>query len=200
MKITSIKQQVKRQDRYSVFIDGKYCFSLSDRALLDSKIVSGQEVDEQQIKEFKTLSANDKAYGNALRYVALRPRSVWEMETYLKRKQVDKSVSQEIISKLTNLEFLDDTEFANSWVQNRRLLKPVSRRRLTQELRQKQVASDIIENVLADDPTDETDILSEIIKQKRRQTKYQDNLKLMQYLARQGFSYDDIKAALQETS
>jgi SOS response regulatory protein OraA/RecX len=38
-----------------------------------------------------------------------------------------------------------------------------------------------------------------VIERKRRQTKYQDDTKLMQYLARQGFGYDDIKSALQNS-
>ncbi|MGH7237565.1 MAG: RecX family transcriptional regulator [Candidatus Saccharimonadales bacterium] len=196
MKITAIKQQVKRPDRYSVFVDGKYAFSLSESALLDSKIANGQEIDRLELEDFKKLSSDDKVYGQALRYAALRTRSQWEMANYLKRKQVEPPIAQKIIAKLTDLEFLDDENFAKAWVANRRLLKPVSRRRLVQELKQKRVEGEIIEHVLAEDPTDETNILSEIIQQKRKQTRYQDNLKLMQYLARQGFNYDDIKSAL----
>ena len=81
-------------------------------------------------------------------------------------------------------------------MRNRRLLKAVSKRRLMQELRQKRIADDVIQQVLAEDETDDRNVLRELVERKRRQSKYQDNLKLMQYLARQGFSYDDIKAAL----
>lgn len=196
MNITTIKQQLKRPDRYSIFVDGKYALSLSESALLASKIANGQEIDQLELEDFKKLSLDDKVYGQALRYVALRTRSQWEMANYLKRKQVEEPVAQKIIAKLTELQFLDDEIFAKAWVANRRLLKPVSHRRLIQELKQKRVAKEIIENVLAGDPTDETNILSEIIKLKRKQTRYQDNLKLMQYLGRQGFNYDDIKSAL----
>ena len=44
MKITSIKQQVKRADRYSIYVDDKYSFSLSEQELLSIKIKVGQEV------------------------------------------------------------------------------------------------------------------------------------------------------------
>ena len=49
MKITSIQVQLKNSGRYSVFVDGKYAFSLSADALLDSRLVSGQEVSESDI-------------------------------------------------------------------------------------------------------------------------------------------------------
>jgi regulatory protein len=198
MKITAIKQQERQKGRYNVYVDEKYAFSLSADALLAEKIVPGQSLDEAQLKTYKKLSADDKAYGLALAYVARRVRSEWELRDYFRRKSYDPELSEQILAKLAKLGQVDDAKFAEAWVRNRRLLKPVSKRRLMQELRQKRVADDIIEQVLAQDETDENQVLKELIKRKRKQAKYQDNLKLMQYLARQGFGYDDIKHALAE--
>lgn len=198
MKITAIKAQVKQQGRFSIFVEGKYSFSLSDTALLDTKITVGQEVSEAEIVEYKRLSADDKLFNLALRYAAMRPRSTWEMESYLKRKKADSLLIDQILNKLSKFNYLNDESFATSWVSSRRLLKPVSRRRLVQELRAKRVPDDIAQKVLAEDETDERATLRELIIRKRRQTRYQDDTKLMQYLARQGFSYDDIKQVISE--
>ena len=81
---------------------------------------------------------------------------------------------------------------------NRRLLKSISKRRLAQELRQKRISDDIIQTALNNDEADELGVLRELIAKKRLQTRYQDDLKLMQYLSRQGFSYGDIKTVLEE--
>jgi regulatory protein len=197
MKITNIKQQVKRTDRYSVFVDGKYSFSLGESELLKQQLASGQELDQQQLEELKEASGNDKAYGNALRYVAMRPRSEWEVQTYLKRKEVDEPVIEIIMERLRAVGLLSDEGFANAWVANRRLLKSVSKRRLSQELRQKHVPERVIDQVLREDETDERDALRELVEKKRH--KYLDKTKLMQYLARQGFGYDDIKSVLEES-
>jgi regulatory protein len=198
MKITAIKQQVKQQGRYSIFVEGKYSFSLSDVALLDSKLIRGQELTEQEVRNFQKSSVDDKLYNQALRYIALRSRSKWEIETYLKRKSSDYLLQQEIVNKLTDIGFVNDEAFAEAWVANRRLLKSVSRRHLLQELRAKHIADDIAQQVLAEDETDELQTLRELVNRKRQQTRYQDELKLMQYLARQGFQYDDIKSVLHE--
>jgi regulatory protein len=159
MKITAIKQQVKRADRYSVFVDGKYSFSLSENALLDQRLASGQELDERQLKELKEASGNDKAYGNALRYVAMRPRSEWELRDYLRRKDVDEPVAEIIVERLQRVGLLDDLAFARAWVANRRLLKATSVRKLRLELKQKHVAEDVANQALAEDETDERDAL-----------------------------------------
>lgn len=194
MRITNIKQQVKRPDRYSVFVDGVYSFSVSEAALLELHLVSGQELDAAELGRLKDASGNDKAYGNALRYVALRPRSEWEIRTYLRRKEVDEPVADTIVQRLRRVGLLDDLNFARSWVANRHLLKSTSKRRLQLELKQKHIAPAIIDQVLAEDQVDERQSLRELVAKK--QSRYPDRQKLMQYLARQGFSYDDIKAVL----
>lgn len=196
MKITSIKQQVKRADRYSVFVDERYSFSLSEAALLRSGLASGQELTRQQIDEYKQLSADDKTYNRALRYVAMRSRSTWELTTYLQRKDAPDALIASIVQKLTDLNLLNDASFAASFVRDRQLLRPTSRRKLVLELKKKRIAEEYIQAALQQDEVDETDSLKQVIAKKRRQTKYQDDEKLMQYLARQGFGYGDIKAAL----
>jgi regulatory protein len=199
MKITGLKQQVSQSSRYSVYVDGKFSFGLSANAVLDSKIIVGEELDDTRFKELKTLSANDKAYGNALRYVTMRQHSEWEVTTYLQRKSVDRELAADIIARLKGLRLLDDLSFARAWVANRRLLKATNKRRLAQELRQKRVSSSIVDIVLAEDDTDESAVLRELVARKRKIPRYRDNLKLMQYLSRQGYSYDAVKAALADT-
>lgn len=198
MKITAIKQQERLKGRYSIFVDEKYAFSFSADALLEEKLHTGQELDTAELKRYKKLSDDDKAYNLTLAYVARRIRSEWELHDYFRRKGYDEELSQQILEKLDRLGFVDDLKFAEAWVWNRRLLKSVSRRRLTQELRQKRITDETIEQVLSEDEADEREVLRELVERKRKQSKYQDNLKIMQYLARQGFNYDDIKSVLSE--
>lgn len=200
MKITTIKQQLKRTDRYSVYVDDKYIFSLSEAELLNSGLKKGQEFTEAELADLKQTAVIDKGYDRVLNLISHRVRSEWEIQDYLKRKQYDESTIQAIVAKLQTRGYIDDTAFAKRWVENRRLLKPVSRRRLIQELKQKRVDAAIIEQILAADKGDEITVLKDLIARKRRQTKYQDDLKLAQYLARQGFSYADIKAALADST
>ncbi|HEY5442313.1 MAG TPA: RecX family transcriptional regulator [Candidatus Saccharimonadales bacterium] len=196
MKITAIKQQVKQAGRYSIFVEGKYEFSLSEAALLEHKLANGQELDKQQLGEFKRISADDKLYNRTLRYVAMRLRSRWEVEFYLQRKDASPALTETILNKLSNIGLIDDEKLAQAYVHDRRQLRPASRRKIITELRKKRIPGNIIEAVVGAEAEDEQTALLAVIEQKRRQTKYQDDQKLMQYLARQGFSYGDIKDAL----
>jgi regulatory protein len=200
MKITAIKQQVKQQGRYSIFVDGKYSFSLSELGLINSGLRANQELSQSEIDNLKDTSTADKAYNQTLGLLARRPRSRWEVADYLKRKDYSPALVEETINKLSELGYINDLSFAKMWVENRRLLKATSRRRLKLELKQKHVADEIIEIVLAEDKTDEREVLEALVEKKRRLPRYQDDLKLAQFLMRQGYNYEDIKAALKNTS
>lgn len=198
MKITAIKQQVKRAGRYSIFIDGEYSFSLSEGALIESKITSGQELTAQEVSDYKKLSDEDKLYNQTLRYVALRARTKWEIETYLQKKGASPPLSETILNKLSIVGLVDDRKYAQSFVNDRRLLRPSSRRKLVNDLKKKHVPLQVIEEVVGNDTRSELAALRSIIERKRQQSKYRDDTKLMQYLARQGFSYGDIKDVMSE--
>jgi regulatory protein len=198
LKITDIKQQVKNQSRYSIYVDGKYSFSLSESALLGSKLSVGNELTGVQIDDLKNKSEVDKAYNNCLNLIVRRKRSKWEIEQYLKRKSIDQDVVNDIVKRLEENNWLDDLEFARAWVNNRRLLKPISKRRLWQELKAKRVDESSIKTALSEDLTEERKVLAELVERKQKQTRYQDKQKLMAYLLRQGYSYDDVKSVIED--
>lgn len=198
MKVTEIKAQTRRARRFSVFVDGKYAFSLSEAGLLEQKLYVGQELEVSEVGQLKQAASDEKMYGLALRYVALRPRSNWEVSDYLKRKAATSALSDQIVNKLSSMDLLNDLKFARAWVESRRLLRPTSRRKLQQELRAKHVSNAVISQVLRADENDEREALRQLVAKKR--ARYPDRLKFMRYLVRQGFNYDAIKSILDEES
>lgn len=195
-KVTDIKQQVKRQDRYSVFIDDKYSLSLSENELMQSGIKLNKEYTEVELEQLKQTAILDKAYMRSLDMLSRRARSEWELRDYLRRKDYEPDVIDQIINRLKKSQYIDDYIFARAWVDNRRLLKATSKRKLSQELKQKRVEQSVIDEVLEEDDTDELAVIRELIVKKRTQSRYQDDQKLIAYLLRQGFSYGDVKEAI----
>lgn len=195
-KITKIASQVKKADRYSIFVDEKYSFSLSADQLLAQKLAVGDELEAGDVKKLKKLSADDKIYNASLNYIAIRPRSAWEVEDYLRRKKAEPELAASIINKLEKLDLINDEAFARAWIENRKLLSPRSHRKLVAELKAKRVPDSVITKVVQKDTEEERETLRLLVAKKRGQSSYKDDLKLAQYLARQGFNYDDIKSAL----
>lgn len=196
--ITDIKQQKRSKGRFSVYVDGKYEFAVSDLDLGLSGLRIGQEISGAQIAEFKDSGEESKAYNQAIRYLSYRPRSEREVRDYLVKKSLDEDMVGQIIGRLQRAGLLNDQEFAAGWVANRQLLRPRSRRRLEQELMAKGVPGEQIGAALAGlDPEEELRALMEVIAKKRRLSQYQEPEKLVGYLARQGYGYELIKKALE---
>jgi len=198
MRVSRLERQKKRSHRVSVYIDDEFFVGLTESALMRSGLTVGQELSQQEKHELLDLANYDTAREKVLGLLARRPRSQWELELYLKRKSYDEPTIEALIQDLSAAGHIDDVAFARWWVEQRRLLKSTSKNKLKLELRQKRVRDNIIKEVLDEDATEDIVVIRELIQKKQQQSRYRDKQKLMQYLARQGFHYGDIKAAFQD--
>jgi regulatory protein len=207
MKITGLSSQQKDKNRINVMVDGKYRFSLDIFQVADLGIRVGKEYTDDELTELETESLFGKAYTRALEYALMRPHSSKEMRDYLFRKTRDTrtktgemkkglpvSITTRVFDRLSEKGYIDDEKFTRYWVENRNLTKGASKRKLTAELRTKGVPSAIIESQLSESSRSDEDELKKVIAKK--QSRYADEQKFIQYLLRQGFSYDEVKHAL----
>ena len=214
VKVTSLTAQQQNTQRVNVFLDGKYSFSLDLYQISELGIRVGKEYTEAELDTLKDESVFGKLYARALEYTMIRPHSVKEVRDYLWRKTretryrsratgeikvregVSQAVADRVLERLRAKGYVDDVAFTRYWVENRNQRKGTSLRRLQAELFSKGVASDIVEEAMQNSPRDENSEIRKIIQKKA--SKYDDRQKLVAYLARQGFSYDTIQAALSE--
>lgn len=167
--------------------------------VVKSGIKKDQEISAAELKKLKSDAHVDKAYDRTLRYLAIRPRSQWEIEDYLKRKGYEEEIISAVVEKITKLGMIDDQAFARQWVEWRMNSRPRSINQLRAELLQKRIDREIIKGVLEGvDEDAQLEQLNDIINRKSRLSQYQDKQKLIAYLARQGFPYHLIKRSLSE--
>lgn len=212
MRITDISLQVRDKTRVNISVDGKYRFSLDVFQVGDLGLKIGKEYTDKELTELETESQFGKLYARTLEYCLMRPHSAKEVRDYLYKKTrttklrnkktgefydklgVSEEVTMRVFDRLVEKGYIDDEKFTRYWVENRSLTKGASKRKLTSELRSKGVNQAIIETFLAESDRTDDEEIKKIIAKKR--SRYPDDQKLMQYLARQGFGYDDIKDAL----
>lgn len=193
-------------------VDGKFRFSLDVFQVGELGIKIGREYTELELSELETESQFGKLYARTLEYCLMRPHSQREVRDYLYRKTfskkykskrtgevmerpgVSKVVTDRVLERLVDKGYVDDEKFTRFWVENRNRTKGTSLRKLRAELAAKGVDNAIVEQQLSNSDRSDSDELQKIIAKKR--ARYPDEQKFMQYLARQGFTYDDIKRAL----
>lgn len=211
-RITDIKQAVRDQNRVNIYVDDKYFCSLDISQAVDLKIKVGKELSDDERAKLKRASEFGKFYQRALEYVLIRPRSEKEIRDYLNRKTLnrkvrvknrktgeyqtrekqgyDKTLVPLVLERLNARGYIDDHRFAELWVENRNVSKGVSVKKLRNELAQKGISHQIIDDVLDNSARNDEDELRKIIA--RKANRYPDRQKFIQYLVRQGFNYSDV--------
>ena len=195
MKVTAIKRQQKNPNRFSVYLDHKYGFSLDQNQLIELGVKIGVDLTKDEISKLRSSSDFGKLVDKTLRFLSIRRRSKKELIEYLKRKSSGDQIS-EIIQKMEGWGYVDDEKFATAWISDKRDIRHRSNRRLRFELNQKGVDKEIIDRLLNNTAEDEKLALKNLIAKKRKISRYKDHDKLTNFLLRQGFNYFDIKSEL----
>ena len=107
--------------------------------------------------------------------------------TNVPEKYLFDSTISDILETLTKKHYLDDYAFAEYYAENRFTKKGISKKRLKMELMKKGVSNTIIEQVLSSNLRNDEEEIKKVIAKKRN--KY-DDVKLIQYLVRQGFDFE----------
>lgn len=199
-KITRIKQQ-KNENRANVYLDGRFAFGVTIAELLKNGLNVGIELDNGQIEKIKKTDQKEKVYGNVVRFAMMRPRSEKEIRQWFKRKETDKDTEEEVFNRLKRLDLVDDGKFAAWWVEQRTTFRQKSKRVIGMELKFKGITDEIIEEVLEPMNADQEEELARKIVEKKLRTlgnlsQEKKREKLINSLARRGFSWDIIKKAV----
>jgi regulatory protein len=196
MKITSIKQQVKNPERVSIFVDGKYEFSLSLDELIKYKLKNNDKFDKADVKKFKKISADGKLRARALEWLMNRPHSEREFRDYLYRKKVEPEQIDSLVNEFTEKGYLDNAKFT-AWFTELQARRGKSDRAIRAELFKKGISREMADETLEAGAGDEAERLKATIEKKRNLSRYKnDPQKLMQYLISQGFSWQLVKDEL----
>ena len=137
----------------------------------------------------------------ALDALSRRARSRGELAEILRKKLVPDEVAARLLDRLVAQKLIDDLAFAQEWTQQRHRSKGLSRRVLTQELRKKAIAPDLIEIALESiTRDDELYTARELVAKKLRSLTRCDNevkyRRLHGLLARKGYPANVIGEAI----
>lgn len=204
----------------------EYCFSRphSKKEIIDylerkrlRRDISWKRFEEYQLKiqndheyaaRVKKIRQHTKEQNQKIREIDFTENNTYEyrgvQKSNLPTKPADRITSemiQEVVSRLESQNYINDQDFARYFIENRHQNKGISMKRLIQELKTKGISNEIIEQTLVD--SDSGDLvrneeveIEKMIKKQLRKTS--DRQKIIAYLARQGFSYDLIKAKLDQ--
>jgi len=143
--ITKIQAQ-KAKGRYNIFVNDEYAFAVDDNLLVNYRLMKGMELTKEEIEELREKGEMSKAYQAALNYLNFKMRTEKEVRDHLKKKEYQSVDS--VIEKLKNHRFINDREYAISFVRTNYILKNDGPRKIEQALYKKGInKNDILEGL-----------------------------------------------------
>ena len=137
----------------------------------------------------------------ALRFLAQRPRTEYEVRERLRRAGVDQAAIDAAVGQLRQHRLLDDAAFAQQWVEQRQVARPRGARLLRSELRQHGVEAATAEAAAAVvDDSVEADAYRAATRRAPQLAELDERAfkqRLGQFLARRGFDWDTIAAVVE---
>jgi len=200
--ITAIRLQKKNPRRASLYLDGRFVLGLAVEVAQDLGLHRGQVLSDADLEALRQAEEQRQAYQYALRLLSYRLRSTAEVRQRVAGKGYADDQAEAVVARLTELGLLDDRVFAQTWVENRRALRPRGRQALQAELRQKGLAAGVIAAALEEARVDEGEAEQALALARERAAalvglERPDFFRRLQgYLARRGFSPDAVVPAV----
>lgn len=150
----------------------------------------------------------------AVRFLAPRPRTRWEVERRLRRAGAAAEVVETTLDRLVELGYVDDAAFARWWADQRDRHAPRGRRLIEAELRRGGVPREVIERFREEHASPERapedaglpgseeerarDALAGHLRGRPLPTDMKARARIGMFLVRRGFDPDTVRAALRD--
>lgn len=199
MKITDITPQKKNKNRVSVFVDGKYSFSLDDTDMVRLKVKIGNEITEEEIEIFNKECNLSKARMRLMQVINRKAASRKMLFDDLIKHGYDKEIIDIALDEFERLGYIDDEVFAVEYAKAAYSFKRHGKIRIVSDLTHKGVSREIAQNAVDDLDTDERGNIEEIIRERFMHidfSDYKEKQRVVRYFASRGFNFSDILAVI----
>lgn len=197
--MTVSKIEPLSKSRYKVFIEGQFAFTLYKGELSRYHIAEDNRIDEEVYDILRKLVIK-RAKLRAMHLLSDMGRTESQLRTKLKQGGYPDEAVEEAVRYVKSFGYINDAEYVRSFIDSRKEKK--SKKEIYAALKQKGVDSDIIEQVFEEMDYGEEDSRQAIEALMRKRNYNPDTAdlkekqKLMGYLMRKGFRYEDVNSVL----
>lgn len=188
-----------RNNKIHIFIDEEYSLTVDGEYWYTSEWCVKKEIDEDDFEELKEEIECRRAWLSALDLLSIRSHSQKELIVKLRRKY-SQNAAEAAAEKAAELGLIDDEAFAEMYARELIERKKYGISRVKNELKLKGISSHIIESVLFSLDIDSKESIISLVERKysRKLSNEKGRRQVIAALQRLGYSYSDIKSALNE--
>lgn len=198
MKVTKIESVTKT--KFKVYVEEQFAFVLYKSELSRYRIVTDEEITEDTFQKIKKEVILKRAKLRALHLLNDMDRTEAQLRTKLKQGLYTEDIIEQTIEYVRSFGYIGDASYARRYIQSRQ--KNKSKKEIYAELCKKGVTKEEIDSAMEECYEDQGE--EEAIRTLLRKKKYNpeqatdaEKQKIYGYLARKGFSYDQIRQVIQ---
>ncbi len=199
MEITSVEKSKKKRDRLSVYIDGKFSFTISEEDYITMHLYENTQITEETVDYIKNTLNFREAKSKAVRYLSMKLRTEQEVWKKLQEDGYDHDCIEKVVNELKAIGYINNKLYAQKYVFDRSKLKPISKQMMKRELMSRGITEETADEVLEDWKVEDSVVAGSLLKRKFGKYDLQDKKilrKAYMFLMHRGFSMSAIREAL----
>jgi regulatory protein len=196
--MTVTKIELLQKGKYRVYLNDEFAFILYKGELKKYHLDVDKVLSEEQYQMILDGTLLKRAKLRAMHLLKDMDRTEQQLTNKLKDNGYPTEVIEAAIEYVKSYHYVDDREYARRYAEYRALEK--SKKQITFDLVKKGISKEIIQEVLADINFDETNIIVKLVEKKCRNkdlSSLQEQQKICRFLMAKGFTYEQIRDALE---
>lgn len=196
MTISKLTASQRVEGRWLAFLEDGTILRLGENEVIQFALYAGKELDEGEASALLDSARRSERKEKALELLSRKPQSRRELERKLREWEADEEETAALCDRMEELGYLNDAAYAAQVVRHY-CAKGFGERKLRSELYRRGVPRDLWDEALeqAEDPAQSIDAF--VAKKLAGKTPDRKELKkVSDALARRGYSWSDISAAL----
>lgn len=194
------KTEAVTKTKFRVYIDGKFAFVLYKSELSRYHVAAGEELEVQTYKMLREKVVLKRAKLRSLYLLNAMGRTESQLRQKLRGDGYPEDIINEAVDYVSSYGYLNDVEYARNFIDIRKEKK--SRKELYAQLSGKGIAQEVLDKVFEEcyEDGDSRKAIREILRKKKYDpacAEWQETRKILGYLARKGFAFEDIRQVIQ---
>ena len=140
------KYELTKKNVYNVYLSNGEVLGLNGKVITDNELLIKKEIDNELYDKLKRDNTICILVDTSVKYIDRRLRSINELRDYLKNKEEDTIIIEEVIDKLIDYKYLDDDRFTKAFIKDKLNFTNWGDYKIKNELKRLGVNEEIIYN------------------------------------------------------
>lgn len=194
-----VKVEPVTKTKFRIYLDGQFAFVLYKSELSSCHLKDGESIEEEQVQAILKDIVLKRAKQKAMTLLQSMDRTKSELKERLVKQEFPEEIADQAVRYVESFGYVDDRRYVESFILSRKDRK--SRREIYAELSRKKVDAGLVDEMMERcyEEEDSQEVVRHLLRKKHydpASASMEEKQKIYAYLARKGFSYGEIKKAM----